>query len=72
MKCDANESSLSGSEVCLLAGLVDEGLKLLEGSADRGAAGWRVGGDVGEDGPQEPGIGAGEEQRDAQSEGVSS
>ncbi len=69
MKCDASESSLSGGELCVLAGLVDEGLEPLEGSADRGVAGWRVGSDVGEDRPQEPGIGAGEEQRDAQSQG---
>lgn len=27
MKCDASESSLSGGELRLLAGLVDEGLK---------------------------------------------
>ncbi|MGH9961010.1 MAG: hypothetical protein ACREBC_28470 [Pyrinomonadaceae bacterium] len=65
MKYDANESSLSGGELCLLAGLVDEGLKPLEGGADRGVAGWRVGSDAGEDRSQEPGIGAGEEQRHA-------
>ena len=48
MKYGANESSLSGGELCLLVGLVDEGLEPLEGSADRGVAGWRVGSDVGE------------------------
>ena len=69
MKYDANESSLSGGKLCLLAGLVDEGLKPLEGSADRGVAGWRIGSDVGEDRSQEPGIGAGEEQGHAQSKG---
>jgi hypothetical protein len=69
MKYDANESSLSGGELCVLAGLVDEGLELLEGSADRGVTGCRVGSDGGENRSQEPGIGAGEEQRDAQSEG---
>ena len=61
MKCDASESSLSGGELRLLAGLVDEGLKPLEGSSDRGVAGGRVWGDVGEDRSQEPGVGAGEE-----------
>lgn len=35
MKRDANESKLSGGELCLLAGLVDEGLEPVEGSADR-------------------------------------
>ncbi len=69
MKCDANESSLSSGELCLLTGLVDEGLKPLERSADRGASGWRVGSDAGEDRSQEPGVGAGEEQRHAQSQG---
>ena len=65
MKCDANESSLSGGELCLLAGLVDEGLKPLERSADRGVAEWRVGSDASEDRSQEPGVGAREEQRHA-------
>ena len=69
MKYSANESSLSGGELCVLAGLVDESLKPLEGSADRGVARWRVGSDVGENRSQEPGIGTGEEQRHAQSEG---
>jgi hypothetical protein len=69
MKYGANESSLSDGELCLLAGLVDAGLEPLEGSADRGVAGWRVGSDVGEDRSQEPSVGAGEEQRHAQSQG---
>ena len=61
--------SLSGGKLCLLAGLGDEGLKALEGSADRGVAGLRIGIDVGEDRSQESGIGAEEEQRHAQPKG---
>ena len=36
MKYGANESSLSDGELGLLAGLVDEGLEPLEGSARHG------------------------------------
>ena len=72
MKYGANESSLSGGELCVLAGMVDEGLEPLESSADRGVAGWRVGGDVGENRSQEPGIGTGEEQGDPKASGCKS
>ena len=65
LKFDVNESSFSGSKVELQAASFDLLVYSVEGLTKRGGESGRGVENIGKLGAEEPGMGAGEEQRDA-------
>ena len=65
LKFDVNESSFSGSKVELQAASFDLLVYSVEGLTKRGGESGRGVENIGELGAEEPGMGTGEEQRDA-------